>query len=89
MATSIGMAPERDGVGSLNELALSRFSTWVRVDSMRSTRRSNALALRARFSVLARMESASWLRRTISRFSSSDARSRWDWSASRIAWNFV
>ena len=43
----------------MNLLAFSRLSTWVRVDSIRSTRRSSALALRARFSVLARMESAS------------------------------
>ncbi len=82
------MAPERGGVGSLNELARSRLSTWVRVASIRSTRLSSALALRARFSVLARMESASDERRLISRCSSSAARSRWVWSASRWDRNF-
>ena len=87
LATSSGMPPDRGGVGSENLLARSRFSTWVRPASMRSTRRSSCLALRARFSVLARMESASDERRLISRASSSEARSRWDWSASRSASN--
>ncbi len=86
-STSRGMAPDRGGTGSENLLARSRLSTWVRPASIRSTLRSSDLALRARFSELERMESASDERRLISRDSRSEARSRWDWSASCIASN--
>ncbi len=59
--TVSGRAPERAGVGRRKRVLRSRLISSVRLSFMRSTLRSRTLALRARSSVLARMESASEL----------------------------
>ena len=82
--TVSGMAPERDGVGRRKRVLRSRLTSSVRLPFMRSTRRSRTLALRARSSVLARMESARVLSLRIWRSSSERFFSRCSMSA--VSW---
>ena len=79
------MAAERRGSGNVKRVLRSRLSTTVRVVSRRPTRVSRERAMRARRTVLPRIESARVVSRLISRLSRVAERSRWAWSAASWA----